>query len=229
MGRVYPLVALPVNVDRKDHTLMARQQERTAIVIPMDDGVFHTDRHPFSSNPICPYHEGQGQQDTPPASSFPDLSTLSTLWMPPHEVRQQWAAFGQEALTTSALMATSTAFGGLYWEAHALQHCTWAAQERKLGRWHQVVFWLSRAVQDLDCALDQWQQAQRMLDLAGNDHRQQDPQSLQTIRTLMAQIQWHQGRRRAMHQQVLTEYIEARQQGREHRTGPLSEEPEEEV
>jgi hypothetical protein len=172
-----------------------------------------------------------------PASSFPDLSTISTLWVPLHEVRQQWAAFGQEALTTSALMATSTAFGGLFWEAHALQHSTWAAQERERGRWHQVVFWLSRVVQDLDCALDRWQQAQRMLDLAGNDHRQQDPESLQMMRSLMAQVQWHQSRRRALHQQVLGEYITARQHkqqqweqlGKEHVTGPLSEEPEEEV
>jgi hypothetical protein len=128
-------------------------------------------------------------------SAFPDLSTLSTLWVPLHEVRQAWAAFGKEALTTSALMATSTAFGGLYWETHALQHSTWAADERKRGRWHKTVFWLSRAVQDL----------------AGNDHRQQDPENLQLIRALMAQVQWHQGRRRALHQQALSEYIEARQ------------------
>ncbi len=156
--------------------------------------------------------------------------------MPLHEVRQAWAAFGKEALTTSALMATGTAFGGLYWETHALQHCTWAADERERERWHQVVFWLSRAVQDLDCALDQWQQVLSWLDLAGNDHRQQDPESLQMIRSLMAQVQWHQGRRRTLHQQVLSEYIEARQrkqqwaqQGREHSTGPLAESQEEEV
>src|SRR5260221_8574680 len=129
----------------------------------------------------------QEQQDTVtascarPAASFPDLSTLSTLWMPLHEVRQAWADFCKEALTTSALMATSTAFGGLYWETHALQHCTWATDERERGRWHQVVFWLSRAVQDLDCALDQWQQVLSWLDLAGNDHRQQDPETLQMI------------------------------------------------
>jgi len=183
----------------------------------------------------------QPQQEERPSgcsasAAFPDLSSLSTLWVPLHEVRQAWAAFGKEALTTSALMATSTAFGGLCWEAYALQHCTWAAQERERERWHKTVFWLSRAVQDLDCALDRWQQVQRMLDLAGNDHRQQDPESLEMIRTLMAQVQWHQGRRRALHQQVLSEYIEARQhkqqweqQDREHRTGPLSEEPEEEV
>ena len=171
------------------------------------------------------------EQDTPPAALFPDLSTLSNLWMPLHEVRQQWAAFGQEALTTCALMASSTAFGGLYWETHALQHYTWAADERGRERWHRVVFWLSRAVQDLDCALDQWQQAQRMLDLAGNDHRQQDPESLQMIRSLMAQVQWHQSRRRALHQQVLTEYSEARQhkqqQWARQRNAPASEQQEE--
>src|SRR5258708_39150618 len=94
----------------------------------------------------------QEQQDTPPVS-FPDLSTLSTLWVPLHEVRQQLAAFSQEALTTSALMASSTAFGGLYWETHALQHSTGAAQERVRVRWPQAVFWLSRAVHDLDGTL----------------------------------------------------------------------------
>ena len=185
----------------------------------------------------------QEQQDTAPvscalpASSFPDLSTLSSLWVPLHEVRQAWAAFSQDALTTSALMAASTAFGGLYWEAHALQHCTWAADERERARWHRVVFWLSRAVQDLDCELDRRQQVLSWLDLAGNDHRQQDPESLETIRTLMAQVQWHQGRRRALHQQVLSEYIEARQrkqqqwdpQGSQHRTGPPASEQAEEV
>ena len=185
----------------------------------------------------------QEQQDTVPAScarpaaSFPDLSTLSTLWVPLHEVRQQWAAFSQEALTTSTLMATSTAFGGLYWETHALQHYTWAADERERERWHQVVFWLSRAVQHLDCALDQWQQVLSWLDLAGNDYRQQDPESLEMIRTLMVQVQWHQGRRRALHQQVLGEYITAKQrkqqqwdqQGGQHKTEPLTEAREKEV
>jgi hypothetical protein len=46
----------------------------------------------------------------------------------------------------------------------------------------------------------------------------------------MAQVQWHQSRRRALHQQVLTEYIEARQhkqqwdqRGSQHRTVSLSE------
>jgi hypothetical protein len=178
---------------------MAHQQEHTPLVIPMEGpSIIHTDTHPLCTDPIRPYHEDQKQQDTVPAScalpasAFPDLSTLSTLWVPLHEVRQQWAAFGQEALTTSALMAISTAFGGLYWETHALQHSTWAVQERERERWYQVVFWLSRAVQDLDCALDQWQQ-------------------------------------------VLSEYSTARQhkqqwtqQGKEHVTGPLSEDPEEE-
>ena len=102
----------------------------------------------------------QEQQDTSP-SAFPDLSTLSTLWAPLHEPRQQWADFGKEALTTSALMATSAAFGGLYWETHALQHYRWAADEREREHWHKTVFWLSRAIQALDCALDQWQQVLR--------------------------------------------------------------------
>src|SRR5260221_12099170 len=102
-----------------------------------------------------------------PASSFPDLSTLSTLWVPLHEVRQAWATFGQEALTTSALMATSTAFGGLYWETHALQPYIWAADERERERWHPAVFELSRAAKNLDCRLDQVRQVFRWLDGPG--------------------------------------------------------------
>src|SRR5258708_2942835 len=117
------------------------------------------------------------------------------------------------------------------------QHSTRAAQERERGRWHQGFFRLRRAVQALDCALDPWQQVPSWLDLAGNGHRQQDPESLETIRALMAQVQWHQGRRRALHQQVLSEDIEARQrkqqqwdqQGSQHVTGPLSEAREERV
>ena len=61
----------------------------------------------------------------------------------------------------------------------------------------------------------------------------QDPENLQMIRTLMAQVQWHQNRR-TLHQQVLGAYIEARQhkqqqwdqQDSQHRTIFLSEEQE---
>jgi hypothetical protein len=166
--------------------------------------------------PVLSSSSQQGNGDHPLTFSIPatlpDLSTPSTLWVPLHEPRQQWADFGKEALTTSALMATSTAFGGLFWEARALQHHTWAADERERGRWHQAAFWLERATQDLDCALDQWQQVLSWLDLAGNDHRQQDPESLQAIRTLLAQVQWHQSRRRLLHQQVQQEYSSAKQQ-----------------
>ena len=156
---------------------MAQPQEHTPPVIPMEGSIIHRDAHLLYTDPICPSQEDQEQQDTPPAlcaprsSSLPDLSTLSTLWVPLHEVRQAWADFGKEALTTSALMATGAAFGGLYWETHALQHSTWATDERERGHRGRVVFWLSRAVQDLDCSLDQWQQAQRMLDLAAGRQR----------------------------------------------------------
>ena len=79
-------------------------------------------------------HEQQDTSTCATLSSLPDLAALSILWVPLHEVRQAWTTFGQEALTTSALMATGTAFGGLYWEAHAMQHYTWAADERERGR-----------------------------------------------------------------------------------------------
>ncbi len=169
--------------------------------------------------PILSSSPHQGDGDHPLSSipaMLPDPSTLSTLWVPLHEPRQQWAAFGKEALTTSALMATSTAFGGLFWETRALQHYEWATEERERGCWHQAAFWLERAVQDLDCALDQWQQVLRWLDLAGNDHRQQDPESLQAIRMLLAQVQWHQSRRRLLHQRVQQEYVSAKQQAQQH-------------
>jgi len=36
---------------------MARQQERTPIVIPMEDDILHTQSHPFCSDPTCPCKE----------------------------------------------------------------------------------------------------------------------------------------------------------------------------
>src|SRR2546422_5049775 len=71
--------------------------------------------------------------------------------------------------------------------------------ERELGRPRKEAHWLERAVQDLDCALDQWQQVFSWLDLAGNDDEQQDPASLDTIRLLMRQANEHQARRRTLH------------------------------
>ena len=38
---------------------MARQQEHTPFVIPMEDPVLHTDTHPFCGDPVCPCHEDQ--------------------------------------------------------------------------------------------------------------------------------------------------------------------------
>src|SRR5215469_13711609 len=196
-----------------------RKSDQHPLIVLMVDPIIHTDDHPFcSSDPTCGCHED-------PELIAEVREAIKQGLITPEE------ATGKEALTTSALMATGTAFGGLYWETHALQHSTWASHERERGCWHQVVFWLSRAVQDLDCAIDQWQQSLRWLDLGRNDHRQQDPESLETIRTLMAQVQWHQSRRRALHQQVLSEYILARQheqqqweqQGREYKTKPPTE------
>ena len=143
------------------------------------------------------------------------LSSLSTLWVPLDETTQQWAAFAQEAITVSALLATGTAFGGLAWETKALRHYTWAIQERKRGRPGKEAHWLERAVQDLDCAIDQWQQVLSWLELAGNDDEQQDPASLEAIRNLMGQASEHQARRRALHRQVLQEYASVKQQVRQ--------------
>ncbi len=36
---------------------MARQQEQTPIVIPMEDPILHTKSHPFCNDPTCPCHE----------------------------------------------------------------------------------------------------------------------------------------------------------------------------
>ncbi len=158
-----------------------------------------------------PPHPPRQQEDAVPPATLASLSTLSTLWMPLDETIGQWAAFAQEALTVSALVATGTAFHGLAWETKALRHYTWAIQERERGRLRKVAHWLERAVQDLDCAIDQWQQVLSWLHLAGNDE-QQDPASLDSIRSLMGQINKHQARRRALHQQVQQEYVSAKQQ-----------------
>ena len=153
--------------------------------------------------------QAQQQGDTVLPST---LSSLSTLWVPLDETIGQWATFAQEALTVSALVAVGTAFHGLAWESKALRHYTWAIQERKRGRPGKEAHWLERAVQDLDCAIDQWQQVLSWLELAGNDDERQDPASLEAIRNLMGQASEHQARRRALHQQVQQEYASAKQQ-----------------
>jgi hypothetical protein len=139
------------------------------------------------------------------------LSTLSTLWLPLDEITGQWATFAQEAITASALLAIGTAFYGLAWEAKALRHYNWACHERERGGIRKQAHWLERAVQDLDCAIDQWQQALSWLNLAGNDDEQQDPTSLDAIRSLIGQASEHQARRQALHRQVLREYASVKQ------------------
>ncbi len=162
---------------------------------------------------LPPLQPPQRQEDTVLPSI---LSPLSTLWVPLDETIGQWAAFAHEAITVSALVATGTAFHGLAWETKALRHYTWACHERTRGRLRKEAHWLERAVQDLDCAIDQWQQVLSWLHLAGNDDQQQDPASLDTIRSLMGQINEHQARRRALHRQVQQEYVSAKQQVQQH-------------
>ncbi len=145
----------------------------------------------------------QGEQTL--AASLASLTHLSTLWVPLEETIGQWATFAHEALTVSTQQAVSIAFGGLAWESKALRHYTFAVYER--GRPRKEAHWLKHAVQDLDCALDQWQQAVSWLELAGNDDYQPPEQtSLETMRHLLEQVTLHQERRRALHRQVLGEY-----------------------
>jgi len=155
------------------------------------------------------------QEAAMPSAPLSPLSTLSTLWVPLDETIGQWAAFAHEALTVSALVAVGTAFHGLAWETKALRHYTWAVQERERGRSRKAAHWLGRATQDLDCAIDQWDQVLSWLHLAGNDDQQQDQESLDTIRNLMGQVNEHQARRRALHRQVQEEYASARQQAQQ--------------
>jgi hypothetical protein len=161
-----------------------------------------------STLPTQPQQQGDTLLHPPLAS----LSILSTLWVPLDDTIGQWATFAQEAITVAALLATGTAFYGLAWETKALRHYTWACNERKRRRARKEAHWLERAVQDLDCALDQWQQVLSWLDLAGNDDEQQNPDGLNTIRHLMEQAHPHQARRRTLHRQVLQEYVSVRQQ-----------------
>jgi hypothetical protein len=159
-----------------------------------------------------PPHPPRQEERTVSIATLASLSTLSTLWVPLDETIGQWAAFAHEAITVSALCATGTAFHGLAWETNALRHYTWACHERTRGRVCKEAHWLGRAVQDLDCAIDQWQQVLSWLHLAGNDDEQQDPASLDSIRSLIGQASEHQARRRALHQQVQQEYIDVKQQ-----------------
>jgi hypothetical protein len=198
---------------------MAHQQEQTPIVIPVEDDVLLTRNVPMTTtSPLQPPQ----QHDTPVLPpTLASLSTLSTLWVPLDETIGRWAMFAHEAITVSALLATGTAFYGLAWEAKALRHYTWACYERTRGRVRKEAHWLERAVQDLDCAIDQWQQVLSWLHLAGNDDQRQDPASLDTIRSLMGQVNEHQARRRALHQQVQQEYASAKQQvRRQHKEEP---------
>lgn len=134
------------------------------------------------------------------------MPAMSTLWVPPDATIQQWADFGKEAITVPALVATGTAFYALSWETKALRHYTLACQERERGRRRKLAHWLGRAMQDLDCAIDQWQQALAWLHLASNDKRQ-DPASLEAMRSLMEQASEHQERRQALHRQVQQELM----------------------
>lgn len=168
----------------------------------------------MTTTPPLPQPTQQGEQMLSP--TLASLSSPSTLWIPLEETIGQWADFAQEALTVSALLAVGSAFGGLAWETKALRHYTFAVYERERGHPRKEASWLKRAVQDLDCALDQWQQAVSWLELAGSDDYQPpDPSSLETMRQLLAQVSLHQERRRALHRQVLAEYASVRRQGRQ--------------
>ena len=142
--------------------------------------------------------------------------TPSTLWVPIEATIEQWAYFGKEASTPAALVATGTVFYALSWEMTALRHYTKACQERERGnrRERTVAHWLERAVQDLDCAIDQWQRALSWLELACNNQGSKELSSQQTMRDLLDQANQHQERRRALHRQVLDEYAKGKQIGR---------------
>jgi hypothetical protein len=77
---------------------------------------------------------------------------------------------------------------------------------------------LERVVQDLDCALDQWQQALRWLELVRNHQAQGEIPTLDIMRHLSEQTALQQERRRTLHHQVLAEYASIKQQGRTQRS-----------
>jgi hypothetical protein len=156
----------------------------------------------------------QEQRDT--SRSF--VPTLRTLWIPFEATIERWADFGREAITPSALVATGTAFYALSWEMTALRHYTLACQERERGdkRLCTVARWLERAIQDLDCAIDQWNQVLSWLHLLGQDG-QQDSTSLEAMRSLREEANEHQERRRSLHRQVQQELSTTRYQQHTHR------------
>jgi hypothetical protein len=162
---------------------------------------------------VPPQLPSEGEQTLSPFPS--SLSSMSTLWIPLDETTQQWATFAQEAITVSALLAAGTAFHGLAWETKALRHYTRALNERGRSRSRKEVHWLERAVRDLDCAIDQWQQVLSWLNLTGKDDEQPDPVSLAAIHNLLRQANVHQSRRRDLHRQLILEHRAVKQQVRQ--------------
>jgi hypothetical protein len=162
---------------------------------------------------ITPSQHSQQQRDTIHSCG----PTLSTLWVPLEATIEHWASFGIEAITPAALIATGTAFYALSWEMIALRHYTKACQERERGDRgiRSVAHWLERAVQDLDCAIDQWNQVLCWLHQTGCNE-QQDPTSQQAMLNLREEASEHQERRRALHGQVQQELVSMRDGHRQH-------------
>jgi hypothetical protein len=165
-----------------------------------------------TTQPLPPPERGDTGLSFPLANhSYSFTPTVSTLWVPLEATIGQWADFGHEAITATALVATGTAFYALSWETSALRHYILACQERECGHERSVARWLERAMQDLDCAIDQWYQVLSWLHQAGHDE-QQDPTSLDTIQSLKSEVDEHQARRRALHRQVQQELVTIRHQ-----------------
>jgi hypothetical protein len=131
-----------------------------------------------------------------PASPLPPPSG-PLLWVPLDEVRQTWASFGVEALSCSALLATSNAFRALCWETSALRYRDLACQAQQRGGLLRdaAAPWLDRVIQDLGEAIRDWRNVQLWLErLATRDTRPTCTGPLEQVHVLSQQVATQQER-----------------------------------
>ena len=154
-------------------------------------------------------HPLAGTQSAAPAGPLISLCHAPLLWIPLDEIRQTWASFGAEALSARALLATSTAFRALSWEASALHYHGLAAQAwERGGRFQQAAApWLDGVLVDLREAVRDWHSVQGWLERLATPHTSQHsaPESSEQLSALTEQVTATQERLRHLLEQVRQE------------------------
>ncbi|HJT58441.1 MAG TPA: hypothetical protein VJ761_18185 [Ktedonobacteraceae bacterium] len=155
------------------------------------------------------FHPLAGTQAAAPAEPLISLCHAPLLWIPLDELRQAWASFGAEALSAPALLATSTAFRALSWEASALHYHGLAAQVwERGGRFQQAAApWLDGVLVDLGQAVRDWHSVQGWLERLATPRTSQHtaPESSGQLHALAEQVTATQERLRHLLEQIRQE------------------------